>query len=371
MRRDLGRTLRTIASGLSLSVWAVAFLCYWLRPDTFAIVTMYPAWVWFAAGSVLAIASFGRGRTRPAALAVILWLSYMAVFVEEPASMLRSGRWPSDDWAAARARGEGLRVVSLNCMGGSVLAAREAWNYDPDIVLLQESPPLQQLRQVAAELLGERASIVSGPDTAIVARGNVSTVPLARDLSMFATHARVPTASGVEAEVIAIRLLPPTLCLDLLSVSCWQAQLANRQARRAQAQLLAAHLASVPPGSPLILGGDFNAPAGDGAFRPLRPRLRDAFAAAGVGWGNTATNDLPLIRVDQIWVSPQWRVAATVARQTQHSDHRVVISDLILSGPRRPARPPVRAAARAGGKAPPPALIHAPRPTRDALWLLR
>ena len=57
----------------------------------------------------------------------------------------------------------------------------------------------------------------------------------------------------------------------------------------------------------MILGGDFNAPQGDAAFRPLAPRLRDAFRDGGQGWGNTITNDTPFLRIDQVWVSDEIR----------------------------------------------------------------
>ena len=52
-------------------------------------------------------------------------------------------------------------------------------------------------------------------------------------------------------------------------------------------------------------GGDFNCPPRDAVFRLLEPRLTDAFAAAGRGWGATIIefSGWPLIRIDQIWTS--------------------------------------------------------------------
>ncbi|MGD0111676.1 MAG: endonuclease/exonuclease/phosphatase family protein, partial [Armatimonadota bacterium] len=84
----------------------------------------------------------------------------------------------------------------------------------------------------------------------------------------------------------------------------------------------------VPAGTPIILGGDFNAPAGDAVFSLLRPRLRDAFAEAGRGWGNTWSSTLPLVRIDQVWVSKEWRAVNVVARWAGPSDHRMVVCDL-------------------------------------------
>jgi endonuclease/exonuclease/phosphatase (EEP) superfamily protein YafD len=84
---------------------------------------------------------------------------------------------------------------------------------------------------------------------------------------------------------------------------------------------------------PLIVGGDFNAPAGDAVFRLLRPRLRDAFAEAGCGWGNTIINDFPFARIDQIWIGRHWQAIAVQAQPSAHSDHRIVIADLLLEVP--------------------------------------
>jgi vancomycin resistance protein VanJ len=86
----------------------------------------------------------------------------------------------------------------------------------------------------------------------------------------------------------------------------------------------------VPPFVPLIVGGDFNAPAGDRIYRALPPRLRSTFRDGGKGWGNTVLNDFPIARIDQIWASDHFRTATVVARKTVNSDHRMVICDLLL-----------------------------------------
>jgi endonuclease/exonuclease/phosphatase (EEP) superfamily protein YafD len=100
--------------------------------------------------------------------------------------------------------------------------------------------------------------------------------------------------------------------------------------RRAQLLEIMAQLAPVPKHAPVIVGGDLNVPARDGTLRVLRPRLRDAFQQGGIGWGNTAINSLPLWRVDQIWVTNHFAPVAVFAKKTKHSDHRMVICDLVL-----------------------------------------
>jgi endonuclease/exonuclease/phosphatase (EEP) superfamily protein YafD len=89
-------------------------------------------------------------------------------------------------------------------------------------------------------------------------------------------------------------------------------------------------IGGIPQSRPLIIGGDFNAPPNDGALAPLRLRLVDTFRQAGRGWGNTGTNRFPFFRVDQIWAGGSLRAESVFAQRTVHSDHRMVVCDLIL-----------------------------------------
>jgi endonuclease/exonuclease/phosphatase (EEP) superfamily protein YafD len=80
----------------------------------------------------------------------------------------------------------------------------------------------------------------------------------------------------------------------------------------------------------------------------LPGRLRDAFREAGAGWQNTATNDFPLLRFDQVWVSEHWRVNRLSVKKSEHSDHRTVVCDLI----RETGRGREAEAARSSGASP-------------------
>ena len=144
-------------------------------------------------------------------------------------------------------------------------------------------------------------------------------------------QARVRLASGTEVEVFSIRLVPAVFRLDLWSPECWREQSRNRRKRRDQLRTIAKRIESLPADLPVIVGGDFNAPQGDAVFRSLKPRLRDAFREGGHGWGDTVINELPFIRIDQVWVSGAFRVVNVVARGTRHSDHRMVVCDLTIS----------------------------------------
>ena len=50
----------------------------------------------------------------------------------------------------------------------------------------------------------------------------------------------------------------------------------------------------------------------------------------GRGWCNTIVNEIPFARIDQIWVSDDFQVHSLRVVKTMHSDHRMVICDLIV-----------------------------------------
>ncbi len=322
--------------GLSASLCLALSVCYALRPDACAAVTLWPPWLWLVPGLVILLLGYRRPRRRALLCAAALWLAYLLIFCEEPRTLLRFGGISDAEFAAARQRGEALRIISLNCAGGSAEAATEVEPYHPDIVLLQESPPEPDVRALARRLFGDEAAIVSDFDAVIIARGRLAPPP--GDLAPHLVQARFRSPTGVEADLFSLRLTPPILRADLWSPDAWRAHRANRRLRREQMQEIAAAIAALPPDAAIILGGDFNAPAGDAVVRLLHPRLHDAFRQGGRGWGNTALNDLPVLRFDQIWLSSGLRAARVRARKTRHSDHRMVVCDVLLTN--TPARAP-------------------------------
>ena len=81
---------------------------------------------------------------------------------------------------------------------------------------------------------------------------------------------------------------------------------------------------------PRVVCGDFNTPPRARIHRALRAEATDAFAQAGRGWGFTYARGFPLIRIDYVWcdgaVTPvRCRTADGLA-----SDHRLVVTDLLL-----------------------------------------
>jgi vancomycin resistance protein VanJ len=227
-------------------------------------------------------------------------------------------RWLSAPVATQKATGT-WRVVSLNCAGGDPKAAEEVRAWKPDVVLLQEIPSPESVRALAEKLYGSRDACVLGLDTAVLSP-NLKAVPLPRELQRYAVIVQTP-----QGTIASVRLTPSILRVDFWSPECWKAHTENRQARRAELRAVAELL---PAEEALLVGGDLNAPAGDGIFSELSAlKLQDAWPLAGLGWGNTIANDLPIHRIDQLWLR-EYNPQALIAVKTQNSDHRMLICDL-------------------------------------------
>jgi vancomycin resistance protein VanJ len=320
--------LRTSGLVLSAGLWLAVSACYWLQPDCLAALTLVPAWCWLLPAFVLFRLGFDRRRWRLPGAVLLLWLVFVVAFAEDVRSLVRLGRSPTADWLAAREQGRAIRIVSLNCRLGDARAAAEVAQYDPDIVLLQESPGQEEVEELARRLYGMDGGVLWDFDTSIVARGEIETRMSRRALHF--THGLVRTPDGLEVDVVSLRLNPPVSRLDFWSPGFWRDHRDNRVKHREQIQEVMEALGDCPETAHLIVGGDFNVGAGDGALGELRPRLFDTFREAGRGWGNTGTNRFPLFRVDQVWASRGFRAELVTVRKTVHSDHRLVICDLVI-----------------------------------------
>jgi vancomycin resistance protein VanJ len=109
----------------------------------------------------------------------------------------------------------------------------------------------------------------------------------------------------------------------------WRQNFADRLQ---QAQTLAGDVAALP--EPRIVAGDFNAPEASPVIRTLQAAgLRDAFSAAGRGWGFSYGHalrwGLPFLRIDHILVGRGLGVARCVVGSGRASDHLAVIADIV------------------------------------------
>jgi endonuclease/exonuclease/phosphatase (EEP) superfamily protein YafD len=315
---------QTIVPGGSIALCLAVAIVFWLQPNPCAAMLVLPRWMWILPGLILAALGWTRQRKKAALVAIILWLLYIIFFAQEIRSLFRFPHHSASDPKNASA----LRVISLNCNGGNEKAAAEVSDYHPDLVFFEESPLRPIVKAMATRLLGPEAESLGGSDVSIIARGKLTPIPVEYPESAPFAHARIQFASGPIVDVFAVRLQPYNIRADLWSPDCWRNQCKIRQQQRSQFERLEREIAKIPSDIPVIVGGDFNLPAGDKLFDGLCSRLTDTFRQRGNGWGDTLDNDFPVLRIDQVWSDQHFHVASVEARRTQNSDHRMVVCDL-------------------------------------------
>ena len=303
-------------------------ICYLIQPDWLAPVTLVPPYCWLILGLLLATCGYRRDQILRFFLVLAFWGVFTVVFVEQSRCLIRIKSRPTVEWQAAREHARGIRVVSLNCNVGHPRSVEEVAVWNPDVVLLQESPGGEVLGSLSKTLFGAEGAFLYGGDASILARGQLKP-KLANPASHF-VHAELKLPTGFTIDVVSIRLAPPVFRLDFWEPGFWIDHRDRRIEHREQILEVMEHVQSIPVSSHLIVGGDFNSPPYDSALTPLRARLFDTFSTAGRGWGATGTNDYPFIRVDQIWVSRGFRSDYVTAQKTLYSDHRIVVCDLII-----------------------------------------
>ncbi|MEX8495523.1 endonuclease/exonuclease/phosphatase family protein [Sphaerotilus sp.] len=141
---------------------------------------------------------------------------------------------------------------------------------------------------------------------------------------------------GTRIDLVTAHLLTPREGLNatredrLQSLAEWRSNFADRLS---QAERIAAVL--TPLKHPTIVAGDLNAPEHSVVVRTLLDLgLRDAFSAAGRGWGFTHGHSLKpgvsFLRIDHILVSPEIGVREAHVGWRGGSEHRPVVADLVI-----------------------------------------
>jgi vancomycin resistance protein VanJ len=315
--------ISAIGIGLSLGLLVVLGGLFVFRPDWAAAATLLPGLFWLLVGVVATLLAMPRRRAFLILLG--LWVLFGFVYVEGIRSSLRPGFRIADE---TRAPGANLRIVSLNCGGGVFEAAEEVAAYRPDIVLFQETVGRDDLERLAGRMFGDAGAVLPGLDGSIVARGTLRAVPLPQGTANFVMADA--DVRGTPLQLVSLRLRPPVERVDLWNRECWAIQTRDRRERRAELADILAFVEVHRKGAPLIVGGDFNAVAGDASLRPIE-FLRDSFDQAGRGWCDTAVNDYPFARIDRIFTCDRVQVLASSVRKTRHSDHRMLIVDVQIS----------------------------------------
>lgn len=323
--KEKTRPVLLAASGLML---IFITYCYLTQQDMFFGLTVWPIWAWFVIGFL--ITEFGWSR-RTWKITLILSIAWLAVGLGfgEAKSLMNSKPWPSQEWLIAKGHNSAIRAVTLNCCVGNSKAAAEVEELKPDIVLFQEAPSKDDVKAIAQRLYKHDASVVWNIDTAIITNGRIISTHIK---GSWLIESRIRLASGTEVAVINVHLSPVLFRYDLWKPDYWKYMAHKRRQHRNEIDYIAKRIGRLKSSVPVILGGDFNTPAGDASFSLLSPILTDTFKISGKGWGPTMPNAIAFLRIDQIWTNERLYPASVVARRTINSDHRMVICDLLIKG---------------------------------------
>lgn len=96
--------------------------------------------------------------------------------------------------------------------------------------------------------------------------------------------------------------------------------------RKAQAERIKEEINKSP--YPVIVCGDFNDVPNSYAYETIGKNLQNAFEKKGAGLGRTFSGIAPTLRIDNIFVDPQYQVNQYVCITKKLSDHFPIITDI-------------------------------------------
>jgi endonuclease/exonuclease/phosphatase (EEP) superfamily protein YafD len=225
-----------------------------------------------------------------------------------------------------------LRLMTFNVQlmhkgTENVLAAIRQWN--PDVFCLQEcntAPERPIVDQVKAGMPGYEIAyahgLIIGTRLPLISSRVVRLDP---GRPMLEATVRFQEREIAIANVHLIPIFIDQYLLESPGIIPDHLRIAGAERER-QLKLLIDYSRSV--NGPLVLCGDFNAPAGAGFHRRLSEELTDGFGSAGSGFGYTIPASFPLMRLDYVYVSHEAIVQRCFVPDAVASDHRAVVADL-------------------------------------------
>ncbi len=330
----MSKTRRTIGWSLvggSLLIHVLTVWCYARQPDSLAAFTVFPIWCWGGIGLLLSVFAFCFLRAPLSLIVTAVWAVTLSVAMDEAKVLSNFGHPPIVAERITSPDGSRpIRVATLNCANfrfGTPIEELKKW--DPDIVLLQQVIP-HRVKEISEILYGGRgdyrAYLTNGVATRFEIRREV------RNPMMRNQQVTLRLVDGTEIEVVNLHLATAATDMRLWSGTSRAIHRRNRDIRRKELSVVLQVLEQTTsfPSVPTILGGDFNAGATDIVHRQLTPTFDDAFAKVGRGWGDTFHRRFPILRIDHIYATRQFRPIFCGVVVSKNTDHRMVITDLEL-----------------------------------------
>lgn len=327
MWRKIQKSLATVIPSLILVVSLIVLASYLNRWDSMTAVTLIPIWAWSAVGMLACILSWIIFRGIPSVIVFSIWLVFGIGFSEETHALVRE-LGQSIDPKAAPPENRQFRVVSVNT-AGSAEALGRAFDLNPDLVIVQESPGGKEVTSLADEEFGPDVSYFVAARQAIIGRGELMATLTGEDGK--AIHARLKLRDGFVIDITSVYLDPSHPSPYLWKISEWRKLTDRRIANRRLLRKSLGENRITRNTTGRIVAGGFNTPPGDDVFRPLQSNgLIDTFRTSGTGWGNTYPANYPALRYDQIWSSTNLAPVKATTQRNPVSDHRMVVTDFAL-----------------------------------------
>jgi endonuclease/exonuclease/phosphatase (EEP) superfamily protein YafD len=231
--------------------------------------------------------------------------------------------WPRIPTSSATTS-ETIRVLTWNIGAGNSSWAEAVKPWNPDIVLVQEST-----RPIAIE---EGYHWYGTLDPGSLSRFAAEVLPTERIGPWMDPQLLLMKIHGRRVLVANVRMMLPSIVIQLVD-PLHERPMENYGARVGQYGKLASLLESTARSTgaeAILLAGDFNIPAHMPSLAPFRHFLQDAWRASGSGWGATVPEFLPLVRIDQLWLSSEIQPLEVRVVRLEGSDHRAVIADISL-----------------------------------------
>ena len=205
-------------------------------------------------------------------------------------------------WNAARGR-DGWEKV-----------AADARRLDADVIGLVEAGPHSELRREywRANFPDHQVSLLGG-GFVLLTKGEASECTVSDLADMGQTRQVDVTIRGNRFRVILV---------DMHSTP-WRFRKAGLEELARQANSFSS--------LPTVILGDFNTPVQSLHLAELRKNFRNAFEVAGNGYAPTWPSPVPLLMLDQIWVTEEISLQSCELGWSWVSDHRPVIAEFWLA----------------------------------------
>ena len=310
IRRSLTGVLRVLACFFTLLILVAVLVRFTVQDRAPGLLMVFFASPWpiISAGSAICAVYWFRCAYRFTAA----WLTVVC--------LMAFAAWLSRDWewrAATDARGD-FRLVHWNIdrpdkrLDGTMrwLAAQDA-----DLISIAEREPKR--RSTAARWHAAFPGYQFVPqrgETLLLVRGEVlSTKKELRKDGSFATSIRT-RIRGREVTVLQVDI----------NGTFW---LSRKRALGRIAEVVRKHRAEN-----LILVGDFNTPRDSAYIEPLRREMTNAFEKTGSGCAATWPVPVPVLSLDQVWLTPSLKPVRCEQFSSWRSDHRAVVTEINFVG---------------------------------------